>query len=263
VTATPTAPPHGPPGSAGALIPPPGRPARQGLSDRLLYRWGVPAGVVGSLVAFPFVAFHPHLPPGNAQGVLETVRDFGPWLVLHLGLIVVLMLILLALAAFSRSIRSDERTSGIATLALVIATFGTLFAILGQGVDGVGLKVATDVWEGSAADDKHIAVLMGAGVMGVATGIFLMVLFFYFGATSLAYGVAFAVSREYPGWLAALALLGGTLGLAGALLTYFDDFSDPVYYGLFIPSAVILLLWVFAGSLLLRRRELRHPHQAA
>lgn len=237
--------------------------ARQGISDRLLYRWGVPAGVVGSLVAFPFVAFHPHLPPGNAQGVLETVRDFGPWLVLHLGLIFVLMLMLLAMAAFSRAIRSDERTSGVATIALVVGAFGTFFGILGQGVDGVGLKIATDVWEGAASDDKHVAVLMGAGVMGVATGIFLMVLFFYFGMTSLAYGAAFLLSREFPNWLAGLALLGGVLGMAGAFLTYFDDFSDPVYYGLFIPSAVVLLLWVFAASLVLRSHELRHPHHAA
>ena len=210
------------------------------------------------MIAFPFVAFHPHLPPGDPQGVLETVRDFGPWLVLHLGLIFVLMLMLLAMAAFSRSIRSDERTSGIATISLLVGTFGTSFGILGQGVDGVGLKIATDVWQGAANDDKHIAVLMGAGVMGVATGIFLMVLFFYFGATSLAYGTAFLVSREYPNWLAALTLLAGTLGIAGAFLTWFDDFSDPVYYGLFIPSAVLLLVWVCAGSIVLRRNEITH-----
>ena len=227
---------------------------RPWLSDAHLYRWGTVSGMVGAVVAFPFVAFHPHLPPGDAVGVLETVRDFGPWLFLHLGLIFVLLLILLALAAITRSVHGESRSTT-ATIALGIGAFGTLFGVLGQGVDGVGLKIATDVWEGTPSDDQHIAVLMGAGVMGVATGIFLLVLFFYFGLTSLAYGITFAVSREYPRWLAGLALLGGALGLAGAFITYFDDFSDPVYYGLFIPSAVVLLLWVFAASALLRRAQ--------
>ena len=32
-------------------------------------------------------------------------------------------------------------------------------------------------------------------------------------------------------------------GMSAALATYYDDFSDPVYYGLFIPSAVLFPLW--------------------
>ena len=98
--------------------------------------------------------------------------------------------------------------------------------------------------------------------MGVATGIFILVLFFYFGLTSLIYGLAFGLSDEYPNWLAAIAFLGGTLGFSSALFTYFDDFSDPVYYGLFIPSAVVFLIWVFIASIILWRRELRVPKPA-
>ena len=37
--------------------------------------------------------------------------------------------------------------------------------------------------------------------------------------------------------------------LSAALATYYDDFSDPVYYGMFIPSAVLFLLWVLAASI--------------
>lgn len=235
---------------------------RETISDRHLYRMGVVGGAVGAVVAFPFVAFHPHLPPGDATGVLETVLDFPLWLFLHFGLMMVLVLMLAALAAFSRSIR-EERASAWATAAFVIGLIGTIFAILGQGVDGLGLHVAANVWEITPPEEQFAAVLSGAGVMGVATGIFILVLFFYFGLTSLAYALAFFLSDEYPKWLAGLALLGGCLGFSSAMFTYFDDFSDPVYYGLFIPSAVVFLLWVFAGSVILWRREFQGPRRAA
>jgi len=236
---------------------PPPRKA-EAISDRHLYRIGAVGGAVGAVVAFPFVALHPHLPPGDATGVLQTVLDFPPWLFLHFGLMMVLVLMLAGLAAFSRSIR-EERASAWATAAFVIGLIGTTFAILGQGVDGLGLHVAANVWKITPPDQKFAAVLSGAGVMGVATGIFILVLFFYFGLTSLAYALAFGLSDEYPKWLAGLALLGGCLGFSSALFTYFADFSDPVYYGLFIPSAVIFLLWVFSASVILWRRELRAP----
>lgn len=233
---------------------PPHKP--QAISDRRLYSMGVWGGAVGAVVAFPFVAFHPHLPPGDAVGVLETVLDFPLWLFLHFGLMMVLVLMLAGLAAFSRSIR-DDRASAWGSAAFVIGLIGTVFAILGQGVDGLGLHVVANVWQATPADQQFAAVLTGAGVMGVATGVFILVLFFYFGLTSLAYALAFGLSEEFPNWLAGVALLGGVLGFSSALFTYFDDFSDPVYYGLFIPSAVVFLIWVFLASIVLRRRELR------
>jgi hypothetical protein len=230
----------------------------QAITDRHLYRMGVVGGSVGAVVALPFVALHPHLPPGDASGVLQTVLDFPAWLFLHFGLMMVLVLMLGGMAAFSRSIQ-DDRASAWATAAFVVGLIGTVFAILGQGVDGLGLNVAAHVWASTPPDQKFAAVLAGAGVMGVATGVFILVLFFYFGLTSLVYSLAFGLSEEFPNWLAGIAFLGGSLGFSAALFTYFDDFSDPVYYGLFIPSAVVFLIWMFIASIILWRRELRVP----
>lgn len=224
------------------------------MTDRRLFKMGSTAGIWGSIAAFPFVVTHPHLPPGSAVGVLETVRDFGPWLFLHMGLMFVLIVILLGLAAISRSI-SEEKASSWAVCAFWVGVIGTVFGILGQGVDGLGFEVAKDIWVSANTTDQGTAVLVAGGVAGVATGIFILVLFFYFGLTSLVYGLTFAMSKEYPGWLAAFTLLGGTLGMSAALATYYDDFSDPVYYGMFIPSAVIFLLWVLAASVILYRKH--------
>lgn len=237
---------------------PPSSRQTQTISDRHLYRMGAVGGAVGAVVAFPFVALHPHLPPGDASGVLQTVLDFPPWLFLHFGLMMVLVLMLAGMAAFSQSIQ-NERALAWGAAAFVVGVIGTVFAILGQGVDGLGLNVAAHVWKATPEDQKFAAVLSGAGVMGVATGIFILVLFFYFGFTSLIYGLAFALSDEYPNWLAGIAFLGGTLGFSSALFTYFKDFSDPVYYGLFIPGAVVFLIWMFIASVILWRRELREP----
>lgn len=223
---------------------------------------GSVAGMVGAVVAFPFVVTHPHLPPGDAVGVLEVVRDFGPWLFLHMGLMFVLIVILLGLAGISRSIR-EEKASSWATCAFYTGLIGTVFGILGQGVDGLGFEVAKDIWVGASSADQGTAVLVAGGVAGVATGIFILVLFFYFGLTSIVYAVTFSLSKEYPTWLAALTTLAGGLGMSAALATYYDDFSDPVYYGMFIPSAVLFLLWVLAASIILYRKEVRVPAGAA
>lgn len=227
---------------------------RPSMTDRRLFKMGSIAGIWGAIVAFPFVVTHPHLPPGDAVGVLEVVRDFGPWLFLHMGLMFVLIVILLGLAAISRSIE-EEKASSWATCAFWVGVIGTVFGILGQGVDGLGFEVAKDIWTSAPQADQGTAVLVAGGVAGVATGIFILVLFFYFGLTSLMYGLAFAQSKEYPAWLTAMTLLGGTLGLSAALATYYDDFSDPVYYGMFIPSAVLFLLWVLAASIILYRKH--------
>ena len=235
---------------------------RPSMTDRRLFKMGSIAGIWGALVAFPFVVTHPHLPPGSAVGVLETVRDFGPWLFLHMGLMFVLIVILLGLAAISRSI-TGEKASSWAVCAFWVGVIGTVFGILGQGVDGLGLNVIAHVWLNSAPDQQLAAVTTAAGVMGVATGVFILVLFFYFGLTSLAYALAFGLSEEYPNWLAGIAFLGGSLGFSSALFTYFSDFSDPVYYGLFIPGAVVFLIWVFIASIILWRRELRVPKDRA
>ena len=231
---------------------------RPSITDRRLFRMGSLAGIWGSLVAFPFVVTHPHLPPGDAVGVLETVRDFGPWLFLHMGLMFVLLVILLGLAAISRSMR-EEKASSWATCAFFVAVIATVFGILGQGVDGLGFEVAKDIWAAAAPVDEVTAIQVAGGVAGIATGIFILVLFFYFGLTSLMYGLSFSLSKEYPWWVGAMALLGGVLGFSAGLATYYDDFSDPVYYGLFIPSAVIFLLWVLAASSVLYRKEVRVP----
>lgn len=227
---------------------------RPSITDRRLFKMGSMAGIWGALAAFPFVVTHPHLPPGDAVGVLETVRDFGPWLFLHMGLMFVLIVILLGLAAISRSI-SEEKASSWATCAFWVGVIGTVFGILGQGVDGLGFEVAKDIWTSAPSADQGTAVLVAGGVAGVATGIFILVLFFYFGLTSIMYGLTFALSKEYPGWLTAMTLLAGALGMSAALATYYDDFSDPVYYGLFIPSAVLFLLWVLAASVILYRKH--------
>ena len=227
---------------------------RPSITDRRLFKMGSIAGIWGALAAFPFVVTHPHLPPGSAVGVLETVRDFGPWLFLHMGLMFVLIVILLGLAAISRSIE-EEKASSWATCAFYVAIVGTVFGILGQGVDGLGFEVAKDIWTSADTADQGTAVLVAGGVAGVATGIFILVLFFYFGLTSIMYGLTFAMSKEYPAWLTAMTLLGGALGMSAALATYYDDFSDPVYYGMFIPSAVLFLLWVLAASILMYRKH--------
>ena len=45
-------------------------PWRPSMTDRRLFKMGSIAGIWGALVAFPFVVTHPHLPPGDAVGVL-------------------------------------------------------------------------------------------------------------------------------------------------------------------------------------------------
>jgi hypothetical protein len=103
------------------------------------------------------------------------------------------------------------------------------------------------------AEAKGSAVFTSAAVGVVAVGIFVLILFLYFGMTSLIYAGACWRSRIYPSWLVIPQLLGGSLGIAAAIGTYFGSFTDFIYFFLFIPGAALLLVWIFIASIFLWR----------
>lgn len=220
------------------------------------YRFAATVGIVTSIVLAPLFALHPHLPPEDPEGVLQTVLDFPPWLALHLALIVGILFLLAPLFAIGRSIRAEGSEGYVlAGAGMVVALIASVFGMLGQGVDGVGFQAMAELWESSPAEGKGPAVLTSASMGVVAVGIFVLIEFLYFGLTSLLYAAACWRSRIYPKWLAIPQVLGGMLGTAAAVGTYFWSFTDFIYFVLFIPGAMLLLVWILLGSIALRRHK--------
>jgi hypothetical protein len=224
--------------------------------ERRFYRFAAMVGMITTVILAPLFAVHPHLPPEDPEGVLQTVLDFSPWLALHLALVVGILFLLAPLIAIARSIRA-ERDEGyvLAGAGMTVGLVASVFGILGQGVDGVGFMAMADLWQSLPEQAKGGAVLTSAAVGVVAVGIFVLILFLYFGLTSMIYAGACWHSRIYPGWIVIPQLLGGTLGISAAIGTYFGSFTDFIYYFLFIPGAALLLVWIFLASIVLWRRS--------
>jgi hypothetical protein len=222
--------------------------------ERSFVRFATLVGIVGAVIMAPLFASHPHLPPNDPGGVMQTVLDFTPWLALHFALVVGILFLLAPLLAIGRSIR-DEAGPGYvsAGAAMVVALVASVFGILGQGVDGIGFHSMAELWESSPDEAKGAVLLTSAAVGVVGAGIFVLIMLFYFGLTSIVYAGACWGSKIYPRWLAIPQVLGGTLGVSAAIGTYFGSFSDFIYYFWFIPSAALFLIWIFIASIFLRR----------
>ena len=70
-----------------------------------LFRIGVVAGIVGSLLAMVGNLLHPATPTGNPEGVARTIAQSANWVPIHLVIVVGLILMLGALVALSQNRR--------------------------------------------------------------------------------------------------------------------------------------------------------------
>lgn len=220
--------------------------------DLRLYRAGAATGLVGAVFMLPLVALHPHLPPDDPAGVFDAVLGFSAWKALHLAIVPALLLLLGGFVAMARSLRGTEGSLW-ASSGLLVVLVMTPLSIVGQTIDGFGLQVIAEIVRGTPAEQRGGPLLAGLAVELVGLGIFVLVMILHFGVASLLYARAFWESAIYPKWLTIIQVLAGAAAIAAGIGTYFDGFNDFIYYYLFIPCAVLFLLWVAIASIALRR----------
>jgi hypothetical protein len=224
------------------------------MDERVLYRWGGMAAVVGALVTLVTNLLHPRISDFDepVSAFIEEIAGSGTWVLLHLGLVVGVLLITVGLFALGRSLKGGP-AEGWARVALGSLLVSTPIVLVTLGIDGYGSKAAADAWAEASGPARQAAFATAAALVQVSWGCFMLMTITYVGLTPILFGAAVAASGEYPlavGWAVAIlgagAVVAGVIGFGG---------QSALFWVLFVATSGLITLWILAMGVLLGRKS--------
>ena len=226
-----------------------------GSSDRTLYRAGAIAGFIGTAIALVTNAVHPRNLFGNESATtLQRIADFGPWLVVHLGFIVALLLGLVTFMAVYRSIADGP--SPWVRPALGVILVSSAVTLVSFAMDGFGLWGLAQAWANATGQAKAGIAAAAQGITPFENALFVGSTIAFFGATPILGGMAVGTDGTYPRWVAGLGIVAGVIGLAAGVTNFLaGEVTDFGFIVLFTISSVLVTAWFLALSVLLWRRS--------
>jgi class 3 adenylate cyclase len=170
----------------------------------------------------------------------------------HLVIVVGLILMLGALVAISRSIEGGL-PSAVAQLGSVAAVAGVTVGVVLVIVDGVAAKHLADAWEAAPAEEGAAAlrVVLAEEAINFALASLFNILFA--GVTFILFGLAVALSGEYPVWLGWVVVVAGVGSVLVGLVQAYTGESIGFTRIATIIFPTIITLWVVGMSVLLWR----------
>ena len=216
-----------------------------------LARIGAPAAVIGAVTLFISTLLHPmSADPNDAPAAFAEYAADRLWVASHLGQFVGIAILGVALVALG-SVMEPGAAAAWARIGIVGTAASVATAAALQAVDGVALRMMVIRWA-QASDDARARAFEGAfAVRQVEIGM-ASLLSMLFGLTLSVFGVAMLRSRQFPGWLGALGLLGGLATVAAGVAQAYTGFS-PLAMNLSMPASCALLLWALVvGGMLWR-----------
>ncbi|MDP8955562.1 MAG: DUF4386 family protein [Actinomycetota bacterium] len=224
-------------------------------SDRTLYRAGAIAGFIGTAIALLTNAVHPrNLFGEDSATTLQRIADFGPWLVVHLGFVVALVLGVITFMAVYRSIASGP--SPWARPAVGIVLVSSAVTLVSFMMDGFGLWGLAQAWATATGEAQAVIATAAEGIASFENALFIGTMLTFFGATPIVGGIALWTDGTYPRWVAGLAIVAGVIGLAAGTINFLaGEVTDFAFMVLFTISSVLVTVWFLALSVLLWRRS--------
>lgn len=213
------------------------------MLDRSVLRWGGLAGMAGAVVGAIANLMHPRGDFGSAQEVVDMAGDSGIWVFDHYLIAWTIALGGFGLYALGRSFAEEPaRSWGRVAVAFLIASLpvGYLVAV----IDGSTLSNAAE--EGGEA---------AIAVAHVSEGLFTAMMGSLFGVVPILYGIALMTTRQYPGWLAPLALASGVIGLFTSSYTFLAGYSEVISNYLFTLGSLGATVLLFAAGWFLWKGE--------
>jgi len=216
-------------------------------------RLGPGAAILGGVLLFIGTYLHPMGADPNVP--LAAFTEYAAdrlWVASHLTQLLGVALMVAALVLLSW-----QMLNGPATEWVIMGTAGAVasLAVAGalQAVDGVALKVMVDRWAAAAEPQKAVLFQATFGVRQIEVGL-ASIGSLLFGLTLSLYGVALLIDRRFPGWFAALAIVGGIpTALAGVVIAR-TGFSEAAM-DINMPSGSLAIVWVIILGVLGWRRS--------
>lgn len=221
------------------------------MVESALLRIGAVSVVLGVVVFSVAGIFHSGHEPHNLVDSLPQYSGNPNWLAVHLGQFIGQFLVVIGLVALYRSLTVGP-SAALAFLGFVttLVSFSTYAAV--QGVDGVVIKFVADKWVNASDAEKGVAFRVAEAVRQIEVGLTSLSVFLG-GIAFIFFGLAIALSDEYPRWLgwvtAALGILWTVVGLGFA----YDGFA-PWAINLSLVSGVALSVWALIIGILMWRR---------
>ena len=224
-------------------------------SDRRLYRAGAIAGFIGTAIALITNAVHPRDLFGvESATALQRIANFGPWLIVHFGFVVAVVLGLITFMAVYRSIANGPSPWARPALAVVLVSSAlTLVSFL---MDGLGLWGLAQAWASATGEAKAGIATAAEAVVPFENGLFVGTMLAFFGASPILGGMALWTDGSYPRRVARLAIVAAAVGLAAGAINFLaGEVTDFGFIVLFTISSVLVTVWFLALSVLLWRRS--------
>lgn len=229
----------------------------QTSEERWLYRIGGVSAVLGAVIGLVGNLAHPMT---DAPGLPETAREIAAsaiWIPLHFSLIVGFLLILGGLVAFQSSIEGPLARA-LGRLAIVFATVGTTVGVIILTTDGFAAPHLAEAWLSATPDQQPHALAAFQAEQAIDFALLSPLNLVFSGFTFAFFGVAAAVSENYPRWLGWIVVVAGVGGSLSGLIQAYMGEPTPISVAVGIGAPTIITFWViWVGMLLFSRASPR------
>jgi hypothetical protein len=230
------------------------RPSAGGAPDRRLYRIGAISGFVATALAIVSNAAHPRHVLGTTQETLRTIADYGPWRVVHLGIILAAVFAVIAFVAVYRSI--SDGPSPWARPALGLILISTAVALVSFSIDGFAMSAVADDWVASSGAQQATLLSAATLLQHFDAAVFTVTLMAFFGLLPIVGGIALWTDGSYPRGVAATAVAAGLFGFAAGVTQFLaGEITRFAFLFLLTIGSVLLTVWLFLVSVLLWRKS--------
>jgi hypothetical protein len=169
--------------------------------------------VGGLLINVIVTMFHPSGDEDNHEKIFTEYAESDAWEIIHLGQTLGLLLAIAGILVLCRLLSLRGAWSVLATLIAASAVItGAVFVIL-QGLDGVGLKEASDTWLAAGGPERAERLHDAETIRWLEWG-FQSYFRAILGITLILLGAGIAFFRLLPNWLGWLAIVAGALSIA-------------------------------------------------
>lgn len=183
---------------------------------------------------------------------MHEMAENAPWFLGHFGNGAAALLGICALAAITESIQGPGRAW--ARLARLVAVACGGLILVTTAVDGFAIKRIAEDFVAANPEPGSPYYLAAQGFEHFQLSLFSMVVFAFFGAAQLLYGLATWHSGTYPRWLGGMAVVFGIVGLGvGAVQLLFEISTASIV--VFVVTWNVFVLWTLVMSILTWRRS--------
>ncbi|MGD9529300.1 MAG: hypothetical protein AB7V44_21230, partial [Pseudonocardia sp.] len=185
-----------------------------------LLKIGAVCAIVGTLGYLVLFLVHGDLPDQTAESALSWVAQ-RPFSLLHLGIILCSLLWVAAFLGLAASL-ADAVPWALGQLGSAAAIVGATLLAVHYRIDGPALEEVADAWVVATGPEKARLLEHGELVLLMTGGGFPLYVALLLGLPFALFGIAVAVSSEYPsilGWLGAVVgVVGFSTGAANFAL---------------------------------------------